>query len=96
MRDRLFEALSERICRASREWRRGAGFAAIRAAWLARAAGLGQPILVRLPSGEIDGIFEALDADGALILRDASGERRPISAGEIFFPGLVTSTGAKP
>jgi BirA family biotin operon repressor/biotin-[acetyl-CoA-carboxylase] ligase len=85
----VFAALSDGFARRLAQWNRGEGFPAIRAAWLAHAAGLGRRILVRLPSGELDGVFEALDEDGSLILRDAAGGRRPVSAGEIFFPGLV-------
>ncbi|HLI21472.1 MAG TPA: biotin--[acetyl-CoA-carboxylase] ligase [Stellaceae bacterium] len=64
-------------------WQDGAGFAAIRSAWLARAAGLGQAICVRLPGSTIEGRFAGLDTDGALLLDSAAGRRR-IAAGEVF------------
>jgi BirA family biotin operon repressor/biotin-[acetyl-CoA-carboxylase] ligase len=64
-------------------WER-AGFAAIRDAWLARAAGLGQRIRARLPDEEATGVFEGIDESGALILREQSG-RRTIAAGDVFF-----------
>jgi BirA family biotin operon repressor/biotin-[acetyl-CoA-carboxylase] ligase len=64
---------------------RGDGFANVRTAWLARAAGLGQPIKARVEGREMDGIFETLDQDGALLLRQASGALGRIAAGEIFF-----------
>lgn len=64
-------------------WRDGAGFAAIRAEWLARAQGLGQPIRVRLPGSTLEGIFAGLDSDGALLLDSAAGRRR-IAAGDVF------------
>ena len=64
-------------------WQNGAGFAAIRAAWLARGHGLGQPIRVRLPGSMLDGVFAGLDTDGALLLDSAAGQRR-IAAGEVF------------
>jgi BirA family transcriptional regulator, biotin operon repressor / biotin---[acetyl-CoA-carboxylase] ligase len=70
-----------------REWDRGAGFAATRAAWLARAAGLGEPILVRLPGREARGCFETIDEAGRLMLRHdacASGGLEAIAAGEVF------------
>ncbi|WP_448952568.1 biotin--[acetyl-CoA-carboxylase] ligase [Labrys neptuniae] len=84
----FFPALSDAFARRLDQWQRGLGFAAIREAWLQRAAGLGRRIVVRLPSGDIEGVFEALDAEGVLILRTDAGERREISAGEIFFAGL--------
>jgi BirA family biotin operon repressor/biotin-[acetyl-CoA-carboxylase] ligase len=38
-----------------------------------------------LPDGEsIDGLFEGLDSEGALILRLADGTRRVIHAGDVF------------
>ena len=59
------------------------GFAPIRAAWLSRAAGLGEVIQVRLERATLDGRFLDLDADGALLLGTPSGARR-IAAGEVF------------
>jgi len=61
------------------------GFAAIRDAWLARAAGLGTRIRARLAQEETSGVFEGLDDSGALILRESAGVVRHISAGEVFF-----------
>ena len=63
-------------------WRQG-GFAPIRAAWLARAMGLGEPIQVRLERDTLDGRFLDLDDDGALLLGQPEGTRR-IAAGEVF------------
>jgi BirA family biotin operon repressor/biotin-[acetyl-CoA-carboxylase] ligase len=60
------------------------GFEPLRAAWLARAGGLGSPIRARLPQEERHGAFEGIDATGALLLREASG-LRAITAGEVFF-----------
>ena len=57
------------------------GFAPVRAAWLARAAGLGGPVMATGRSG----VFEGLDEAGGLILRDAAGVARVITAGEAFF-----------
>ena len=61
------------------------GFAPVRDAWLARAAGLGARIVARLSNGEATGVFEGLDESGALILREGQGRSRIIAAGEIFF-----------
>jgi BirA family biotin operon repressor/biotin-[acetyl-CoA-carboxylase] ligase len=62
----------------------GAGFAPIRDAWLARAAGLGSRIRARLPDAERVGVFEGIDAEGALLLNEGS-RTRTIAAGEVFF-----------
>jgi BirA family transcriptional regulator, biotin operon repressor / biotin---[acetyl-CoA-carboxylase] ligase len=63
-------------------WRNG-GFAPVRAAWLARADGIGNDIRVRLDRATLTGRFLDLDADGALLL-DAAGGRRRIAAGDVF------------
>jgi len=60
------------------------GFETIRAAWLARAGGLGGPIRARLPHETRQGVFEGIDASGALLLNE-QGNVRAIAAGEVFF-----------
>lgn len=63
------------------------GFAAIADAWTARAHGLGEPCVARLGHETVEGVAEALDADGALRLRLADGSLRRITAGDVFFGG---------
>lgn len=60
------------------------GFEPLRAEWLARAQGLGAPIRARLPQEEQVGVFEGIDASGALLLNQ-QGVVRAIAAGEVFF-----------
>ncbi|WP_243445780.1 biotin--[acetyl-CoA-carboxylase] ligase [Polymorphobacter arshaanensis] len=60
------------------------GFDSIRNAWLARAAGLGAPLVARLGSETLTGTFDGLDTDGALRLRFDDGSSRAIHAGEVF------------
>jgi BirA family biotin operon repressor/biotin-[acetyl-CoA-carboxylase] ligase len=60
------------------------GFGPIRDAWLARAAGLGSRIRARLPGVERQGVFEGIDAEGALLLNEGN-QTRAITAGEVFF-----------
>jgi BirA family biotin operon repressor/biotin-[acetyl-CoA-carboxylase] ligase len=60
------------------------GFQTVRAAWLARAGGLGKPIRARLPNAVHEGVFEGVDAQGALLLNQ-QGRVRAIAAGEVFF-----------
>lgn len=64
---------------------RADGFAPIRDAWLARAAGLGTRIRARLQNEETMGVFEGIDANGALLLRETQDRVRTIAAGEVFF-----------
>ncbi len=60
------------------------GFGPLREAWLARAQGLGAPIRARLPNAERQGLFEGIDASGALLLNE-QGRTHAITAGEVFF-----------
>jgi BirA family biotin operon repressor/biotin-[acetyl-CoA-carboxylase] ligase len=78
----LRDAVAGRFHLWHERWRE-AGFAPLRAAWLERAAGLGQPIRVRLPGEETSGRFAGLDAEGALLLEEGATLRR-IAAGEVF------------
>lgn len=78
-------------------WQRD-GFAPLREAWLARAAGLGQPVTVRLDDRTLTGVFGGLDGGGALLLHSAGqGTDRPqrITAGDVFFPHLTPATQAR-
>jgi BirA family biotin operon repressor/biotin-[acetyl-CoA-carboxylase] ligase len=67
-----------------RQWQ-NEGLAALHDAWLYRAAMVGEQITVRLPDAEMQGRFEGLDDEGALLLRMADGTRRAIAAGDVFF-----------
>jgi len=60
------------------------GFAPIRAAWLSRAARLGQTITARSGATVRSGIFEGIDPAGALVLRTSQG-REVVPAADIHF-----------
>ncbi|MDE2229216.1 MAG: biotin--[acetyl-CoA-carboxylase] ligase [Alphaproteobacteria bacterium] len=62
---------------------RDEGFAALRQAWLERAAGIGQDLRARLPGETLTGRFAGLDDDGMLLLDGPAGRRR-IAAGDVF------------
>jgi BirA family transcriptional regulator, biotin operon repressor / biotin---[acetyl-CoA-carboxylase] ligase len=65
-------------------WGEGSCFPTIRRAWLDRAGPTGRALRVRLNGEEAEGMYAGLDADGALRLRTANGERR-VTAGDVFF-----------
>jgi BirA family biotin operon repressor/biotin-[acetyl-CoA-carboxylase] ligase len=80
----VFSALSAAMVRRLAQWSRGDGFAAIRADWLAHAAGLGKPVHVTLPDGDREGRFETVDERGRLVLRLPDGSLHTIIAGDVF------------
>jgi len=71
----LAEALARWIAR----WR-GEGLAPVRARWLERA----HPVGSALTANGDEGLFEGLDAEGALLLRRAGGSVKTIRAGDVF------------
>lgn len=92
-REDVFQALSSAFARTLTAWRSSARmnasdpFGAIRRLWLERAAGIGQEVTLRLPSGEKKGIFDGLDRFGRLQLKSAGGVEL-IDAGDLYFPNL--------
>ena len=94
----LFAALSCAFAQAYEPWRAAQAqgrdaFGAVRQAWLARAAGIGGPVTLRLPSGERQGAFRGVDASGRLQLETAAGLEL-IDAGDLYFAGLDSPSSA--
>lgn len=80
----LVETLAEAFARWLARWR-GEGLASVRTRWLERAHPLGTALSVHAPDGQVlDGLFDGLDLDGALILRLADGRRHAMHAGDVF------------
>jgi BirA family biotin operon repressor/biotin-[acetyl-CoA-carboxylase] ligase len=63
------------------------GFGRIRREWLNRAGGIGKSIRAVTAEACFDGIFESLDNDGALLLRDGAGASHRITAADVFYGG---------
>jgi BirA family biotin operon repressor/biotin-[acetyl-CoA-carboxylase] ligase len=61
------------------------GFPRLRALWLARAAGFGEPIRVRHGTETMRGRFGGIDEGGALILEEGRGKKRILHTGDVFF-----------
>jgi BirA family biotin operon repressor/biotin-[acetyl-CoA-carboxylase] ligase len=78
----VLESLARHFMVWANRWRDD-GFAPIRAAWLGRAKGRGEAITVRLGAETLEGTFNDLDQDGALIVGADGGDRR-VTAGEVF------------
>lgn len=89
--DHLLAALDTSMHRWLGIWQRGAGFADIRAAWLARTGPAGEPLAVNAGAERIEGMFNGIDDGGALLLRDASGKLRRLTYGDVCLAGAAGS-----
>jgi BirA family biotin operon repressor/biotin-[acetyl-CoA-carboxylase] ligase len=96
-REEVFACLADAFARTFSAWRASMRmnaadpFGPVRRLWLERAAGLGQKVTLRLPSGEKSGIFEGLDRTGRLQLKTSHGVEL-IDAGDLYFPNLKHDT----
>jgi BirA family biotin operon repressor/biotin-[acetyl-CoA-carboxylase] ligase len=85
------DSTARMLARTWEKWRRihdAQGFAPVRAAWMARAHGLGARVSLAgaEPGGALQGAFIGLDESGAARLRLDSGAEKLIHAGELSFP----------
>jgi BirA family transcriptional regulator, biotin operon repressor / biotin---[acetyl-CoA-carboxylase] ligase len=64
------------------------GFDDIRKAWLSRAIGVGETVSLSSNNNTIVGIFESLNEQGALLIRDGNNKLHTISAGDLTIPSL--------
>lgn len=75
--------LAEAFARWLAAWR--VSLEPVRRRWLERAHPIGTALSVRLPGQPpLDGLFDGLDAEGALRLRLPSGEVQVVHAGDVF------------
>ena len=88
----LFSSLSFAMHRRLAQWNQGEGFERARADFIARAAFVGQRIGIRLAKRTLEGTFEALDANGNLMLRLDNHRAETIAAGDVF---MLTRSAAK-
>jgi BirA family biotin operon repressor/biotin-[acetyl-CoA-carboxylase] ligase len=89
----LFATLSDAWAEFRGLWDNGSGFGEVRRLWLARAAGLGQPVAIQSGGSTVEGTFDSIDESGCMIIRTLEGKRVPISAGGVYF-GAAASEGA--
>lgn len=91
--EELFATLSDSWVEFRDLWDQGRGFAEVRRLWLEHAAGLGQAVAVHAGGATVTGTFDTIDDTGCMIVRTPSGDRVPISAGDVYF-GQAASAGA--
>jgi BirA family biotin operon repressor/biotin-[acetyl-CoA-carboxylase] ligase len=93
--EELFTALADTWLDYERLWDEGRGMARIRILWLDRAAGPGHEISVQIGERSVRGIFDTLDEEGRLVLKDENGRHIVVSAGEVTIgPRAIRETGA--
>src|SRR5712671_6538168 len=79
--EELFAVLSDAWVEFRGIWDNGRGFPEIRRLWLARAAGLGDPVAIQTGNATIAGTFDTIDETGCLIVRTPEGKHLPLAAG---------------
>ncbi len=84
----LFTALSGTWVDVFAIWNNGAGRAQILDEWRANVCGIGKPVAVKRAHDEVHGIFETIDGQGQLVVRQKSGQKTIITAGEVFFNNI--------
>lgn len=87
-----FAALSDSWTDVFTLWDNGRNFGAIRKLWLASAYNLGGNVSVQLGERTVEGIFEAIDETGCMIVTTQQG-RVSVTAGDVYF-GTARSAGA--
>jgi BirA family biotin operon repressor/biotin-[acetyl-CoA-carboxylase] ligase len=80
----VLEPLSIKMLGRLAQWNRGEGFGTVRTDWLARAAGVGADVRVRLAERELIGTLETVDEHGRLVLRLPDETTHTIAAGDVF------------
>lgn len=86
----LFFALSDAWTQHYRVWNGAAGMARIRELWLRRAAGIGSEIAVRHEGAVHRGIFETIDEQCRIVVREESGQAHHVAAGDVHFGAVAT------
>src|SRR5262245_24498466 len=79
----MLDALAPARQRWLAAWDRGRRFAAGRAAWVAHGGAVGESLTVDTGRERIAGTFLDLDAGGALVMRDALGQERKLTFGDV-------------
>lgn len=80
----MLQALAHAIDLRLGVWDLGRGNESIRQAWLQRAIGIGDEVSVKLSTEVCHGIFEGIDDQGALRLRQKDGTKRRITFGDVM------------
>jgi BirA family transcriptional regulator, biotin operon repressor / biotin---[acetyl-CoA-carboxylase] ligase len=69
-------------------WDSGAGFEAIRTEWQAHAIGIGERVAMSTGEVMVEGTYEGIAGDGALVLIKSDGKRHLFHSGDLSIPSL--------
>lgn len=86
-----FAAYRQQLSAALALWNNGAGFEAIRNEWQAHAIGIGERVAMSTGEVMVEGIYEGIAGDGALVLLKADGLRHLFHAGDLSISSLKPS-----
>lgn len=92
--EEVFLALSDAWTQNFRLWNGGAGLSLVRDRWLARAAGIGADIAVRESGTVRRGVFETIDEQCRIVVRERGGATHHIAAGDVHFGAVATVRGS--
>lgn len=90
----LFLALSDAWVANMRLWNDGAGLNAIRERWIARAAGLGSEVAVKIEGRIVRGIFETIDEECRFVIKEHDGGVVTVAAGDVHFGAVASAASA--
>ncbi len=79
----VLEELARHMDEVVGRWNNGKDFETIRKQWLAACPGVGRRISIKAGAETMEGIFEGLNADGALLLRLDGGGVEVVRAGDV-------------
>jgi BirA family transcriptional regulator, biotin operon repressor / biotin---[acetyl-CoA-carboxylase] ligase len=85
-RDQVFDVYRKALGEWLAVWAQG--FDGIRNAWLKQAIGLGESVSLLSNNNVLNGIFEDLNEQGALLIRDGDKKLHTIHAGDLVIPSL--------
>ena len=92
--EQLFSSLSSAWAQNIALWDEGRGLDAIRQRWLARAAGLGGEVAVRMDGQILRGKFETIDEDCRFVIRLEDNSLARIAAGDVHFGAAASASAA--
>ena len=88
-RDSVFQSYRAALAKWFTLWNNGQGFAAIRAAWVQQAIGIGETVSMTIGTQHLTGSFEGLTEQGAVVLKPAIGPPHILHAGDLHIPSLA-------